>query len=455
MAGIVFGFLFFGSLILWATPNPNEYESFKPFYVDGAAECPEPDETNRYLEVPLFYDLENVAAIGNIPGLNLHKELLEATPNHKIKLYFELGAPFDPAKKTIIIIPGGPGQSHSVIHNLMKLFEKEKSRLAEDYNLITMDHRGLGCSRPVFPGDEPNQALLMRYAASDIDQIRKHLLGDEGQLLVWGGSYGTMLAQTYGLLYPDGAERIFLWEAFSSHKDFVRAQDKYETFMVNALPSLAEKYIELKAEYPEVAKKFIEYSVTHFYSYEGRQVTIPTTLDKVIETLANESKEKALELLPGYQFVMPKMMRAISCTEIFPWKLISGHDYQMFPFFKACAEFKGQEEFFDYTPILGNIKAPVFLFSGLYDHVTPYEAMLKMHHHIKDSYMYLDSHSGHGYDKPKCNLNFMEAFFAGATDDELDDIAYSPECQKLPVIPKKENPDTETPDPGNSETEEQ
>ncbi len=76
----------------------------------------------------------------------------------------------------------------------------------------------------------------MRQAASDIDYIRRELVGDAGQINVWGYSYGSILAQTYALLYPKHLERLFIGGTVSQVDDWHFDGVQYESLVFSAVP---------------------------------------------------------------------------------------------------------------------------------------------------------------------------------------------------------------------------
>lgn len=412
---------------------------FKPYYTDSAVVCPKESVVERYIQVPLFHDLKSVAHVENIPNLKTHDTLRQQYEGAHLQIYFELLKPFNEEQETIIFIPGGPGQTHTFIHQMMLMLESVE--LDQNYNILVMDHRGVGCSRPTFPGNEPPESLLMRYAASDIELIRQELMGAEGQIHVWGGSYGTMLAQTYALLYPEQTKSLFLWEGFSSHRDYAKAQRKFESLVTTGVPGIYDRYYKLKQDHPEYTKKFLERAGSEMYDYFGRTQRLKEIFDNLVTLLDEDNFSGAEELLsfgptPSAP-AMPWMMRSIACMEIFSWKPLYPDEFNIFgSTFDSCEEFAGHEDYFDYTDLLKNISAPTFLFSSFYDHVTPYEAMIEMHNRLPNSYIYLDPHLGHKPQKPKCLMNFIASFFAGASDSDLDEISYSPACRNRPPLPE-------------------
>lgn len=159
----------------------------------------------------------------------------------------------DPAVRegAILFNPGGPGASaREMIEGLGAVLGSAAPELAERFDLIGFDPRGVGASNPVrcvddawkdryaladtTPDDAAEQTdsveslrfptlcrealgdTLFDYStnntARDIDRIRE-ALGDE-QISFYGISYGTLLGATYGGLFPDRARVLVLDSAF-------------------------------------------------------------------------------------------------------------------------------------------------------------------------------------------------------------------------------------------------
>ena len=206
----------------------------------------------NYIKQPLFHDL-SAANISHIPRLRLFKDEQKRYLGKTFNIYYELQAPFDSSKEILFMIPGGPGESHTFIHDFMgnSIFAK----LAENFNVITMDHRGVGCSRYYGPGDYPSESMLMRQAATDIELIRKSY-GEQMRINVFGYSYGSFLAQTYALLYPNYINRLFLGGAFSAALEFRNAMKTFEQRVLNASPLIKEDYLYLKLIFGSYYKIF-------------------------------------------------------------------------------------------------------------------------------------------------------------------------------------------------------
>lgn len=415
------------SLSAWA--NRPQWEPKDP-------SCPQPSATNRYINVPLFHDLESVAEVRNIPGLKTYKTEREAIPGRQMRIFFELMEPFDPAKKTLIFVPGGPGQDHLFIHSLMPLFTKY-SDIPKHFNVIAMDHRGVGCSRNLSPGSEPYEALYMRQAASDIDLIRQELLGKNGKLYVWGGSYGTMLSQTYALLYPNSIERLILWGAYSETNDFTQAQIDYLPMVFEQLPDFKILFENFQAKYPKEANLFLQRTANYWYGHYGRKFQLMDQFNKLAAAMDQKDQVASDKILKGGMGVLPWMTRSIGCAEVFNWRELSQLPFQMFPEIgKYCQEFEGVEEFFNYTPLLASIQIPTYIHAGAFDHVTTLKAQMKMHSLMPGSYLFVDQHGGHGVDKPECFGRITQAFLMG-THADIDTVAAQDYCTKEPSLPKQ------------------
>lgn len=403
-----------------------------------ALECPKESATDHYIEVPLMPDLAVAGArVENIPELapNPHASLLTAQPllkKYKVKVYYELAKPFDPSKEIFFLQEGGPGGDHRIMHDILKV----SPELADKFNVVAMDHRGVGCSKPLFPGDFPYQSLLMRYAAADIEAIRLDLGGADMPINFFGRSYGTMLGQTYALLYPTHLKKIILQSAFSEAEHFDIAQAKFESLAIGTIPGQLERYNAIKAQHPELAKRFVLWSVRAMYSYKGRVQTVPEKFDQFETAVQSNDLKKATELTVPERFVMPWMTRSIACVEIFKLKTLYEDEFQMFPYnFETCSEFDGSFEHFNYTKNLKNLGARTMIMGGIFDLVTPIEAMQQMARVISDNFFYVDMHLSHTFmEKKDCFRTLINAFLDGANDGELRRISLQSKCTLPPKL---------------------
>ena len=96
-------------------------------------------------------------------------------------------------KPAMFLLHGGPGMDHSSFKNYCP-------ELQDIAQLIMMDHRGCGRSRR---GDPQSYHLQ-----NNIDALREYL-GFE-KIIVYGHSYGGMIAQGYALKYPQHVAKLIL-----------------------------------------------------------------------------------------------------------------------------------------------------------------------------------------------------------------------------------------------------
>ncbi|MFY2762474.1 alpha/beta fold hydrolase [Arenimonas sp. MALMAid1274] len=140
----------------------------------------------------------------------------------------------EPAPDPVIYFAGGPGQSATESYAGMA---GAFARLRDKRHLIFVDQRGTGGSNPLvckFPevevGTETPTAELQvqmardclatlspdsdvaqyttTVAASDVEALRQAI--GAPRLNLYGGSYGTRMAQEYARLYPDGVRSMIL-----------------------------------------------------------------------------------------------------------------------------------------------------------------------------------------------------------------------------------------------------
>ncbi len=129
----------------------------------------------------------------------------------------------------LFVLAGGPGQAGSEITTLV---DNAFRKIRQNRDIVFIDQRGTGrsgkllcaqadqidelppvhqdaaiaqCLREI-PGDK--NAYSTANAARDIDTIRQTL--GYTQINVWGGSYGTRLAQAYARLFPDNTRSLIL-----------------------------------------------------------------------------------------------------------------------------------------------------------------------------------------------------------------------------------------------------
>lgn len=136
-----------------------------------------------------------------------------------MNIFYFLAEPYDQSKPVLAYLNGGPGD-YTMPPN---------AKPHPDYNVVYVHHRGVGCSKVL--GDyrpryvEPYFA--MEYAAADLEEVRKDLLGPNGKWFVYGISYGGMLAQTYALKNSSHMEGLVLDSTFYASNQITFARNQF------------------------------------------------------------------------------------------------------------------------------------------------------------------------------------------------------------------------------------
>lgn len=99
-------------------------------------------------------------------------------------------------KQVMFCVHGGPGGDHSV-------FKKNCSKLQNDVQLILFDHRGCGRSMRSNP-----ETYTLENNVDDMNALRQHLGLDK--IIVYGHSYGGLVATAYALKYPEHVVKLIL-----------------------------------------------------------------------------------------------------------------------------------------------------------------------------------------------------------------------------------------------------
>jgi pimeloyl-ACP methyl ester carboxylesterase len=173
---------------------------------------PDAEEALRCVTVPVALDYTRPRG----DALKLHVTVAPA---------FREAARPDP----VFVLAGGPGQAGS---DVLPLLSGAFKRTRATRDIVFIDQRGTGRSGkldcPTPPdqdilGDDQADALLKaciasskasfpayttEAAARDIEQVRRAL--GYGKINVWGGSYGTRLAQAYARAFPSAVRSLVL-----------------------------------------------------------------------------------------------------------------------------------------------------------------------------------------------------------------------------------------------------
>ncbi len=149
---------------------------------------------------------------------------LEVDKEHN--LYWEQSG--NPDGVPIVMLHGGPGEGSSP--TVRRFFDPEY------YKIIVFDQRGAGRSQP-FGCTKKNS---LKHLVNDTEKLRKHLNINKWHL--FGGSWGSTLAMSYAIKYPQRCISMIL------RSIFLLTQAEIDWYLYG-----------MKTFYPEAWKKFAEY----------------------------------------------------------------------------------------------------------------------------------------------------------------------------------------------------
>lgn len=108
----------------------------------------------------------------------------------------------NPQGKPAVVLHGGPGSGCTEWHR--RLFDPAA------YRVVLVDQRNCGRSTPHASAPETDLASNTTWnLIADIELLRQHL--NIERWLVWGGSWGSVLALTYAETHPDCVTELVVW----------------------------------------------------------------------------------------------------------------------------------------------------------------------------------------------------------------------------------------------------
>ena len=136
----------------------------------------------------------------------------------------------------ILLIPGGPGASHSYMWPNL-------SSLSKDFQVIYYDPYGRGASDFA---DHPAEYTFMR----DVDEIEGLRLALHlPKINLYGHSYGAMVVQAYALKYPESVSHIILVSPFHSAEAWQKGNnDTWNEQLRNQVPETWNRLQEMRKQ---------------------------------------------------------------------------------------------------------------------------------------------------------------------------------------------------------------
>ncbi len=146
-------------------------------------------------------------------------------------LWFQIKGHGEP----VVVIPGGPGDSHVY---LTPWFDE----LAKHFKLIYFDQFGTGTSDRAKNPDE----YTFERDVNDLEGLRKDL--GFKKWIVIGHSYGGMVAQGYALKYPNSVDKLVLSNTLYDAEMWQENDDNSNYEIRNQYPDLWAKLMKLRDE---------------------------------------------------------------------------------------------------------------------------------------------------------------------------------------------------------------
>ena len=239
---------------------------------------------------------------GKPATLNLHVTVAPA---------LRQGARPDP----LFVLAGGPGEAGS---DVLPLLSTAFKRVRATRDIVFIDQRGTGLSgklecpsdvdqdarlsdadvdaalrRCIAASHVPFTAYTTAAAARDIEAVRR-ALGYQ-QINLWGGSYGTRLAQTYARAYPAGV-RTLLLDAVAAPDQVIPAGGRDSQAALDQLfaqcaqdAACARAYPNLKGEFMALVGRLdatpLKLSLPD--PRTARQVDVTMTSERLLDTVRN------------------------------------------------------------------------------------------------------------------------------------------------------------------------
>jgi proline iminopeptidase len=161
------------------------------------------------------------------------------------QIWYQIKGEGDP----IVLIPGGPGNSHLY---LTPWFDE----LAKNNKVIYFDAFGRGKSSRA----KNNEEYSFQRDVDDLDGLRK-ALGFE-KWSVFGHSYGGMVAQAYAIQYPASVDKLILGDTFYDAEMWQENDDNSNYEFRNQYPEKWDKLMEIRE------KGYLSSSPEHIAAYK-------------------------------------------------------------------------------------------------------------------------------------------------------------------------------------------
>jgi proline iminopeptidase len=254
-------------------------------------------------------------------------------------------------KPVCFVLHGGPGGHHTI-------YKPELSPLSELMQLVYIDNRGSGLSER-----GPQSTYTMENNVEDLEALRKHLGLDK--IVLFGQSYGGMLALSYAVTYPQNVEGLLLVTTSPSHRFIDRAKQYLNEHGTPEQIKIAQTLWDGKFESME--------QLNEFYKVIGPLYAYTSTVNTQVESNSAPKKETVTENAS-------KRKGSVAFTRSF----------------EALNEgFGGFLREYDVVAALRSINVPTFIVGARHDWITPVKESFILAENIPDNEFVLFEKSGH------------------------------------------------------------
>lgn len=386
-----------------------------------ANDCPEPDDQHKYLDAPIDF-----------------KDPSKGT----FKFHYKLQNGLSSEKTTLVMLHGGPGGNLKDWDHCPSGFCL--NQLSDNYNIVTVDERGgSGCS--LLPKEANKEHMTILATAEDIEALRKHLVGEEGKIVVYGQSFGTIVGTVYTANHDDKVEKLILDGSVYDYNNTLNPGfDK-------AVEKVMAENDQFRKDYTEVVKKItdkkFEMSIEEFMYVRNMLTYSYANLTQILPAMVHQMNQGVFIFwaLITYQLnqslgglAASPAQKYIACLELFDVNFPAGEIRE--GYMATCQGHFGDnfvemnKRFKKYTAadFTSKIKTPVLLLVGEFDTPTPSGQTVSLDKELKNSISYIIPKTGHSLlmEKEKCETELIQSFLSNGITEDLESIFNQDFCQE-------------------------
>lgn len=365
------------------------------------------------------------------------------TSDKTMKFFYGTAFAVKKDKPIILVIPGGPGGTLQDVLDVVTN-PKVKPIFESLGNIVSFDHRGIGCTKKINPQLPAFRADLwsLANAAADLDVLRQDFIkrfgfSSDQKILVLGFSYGGILGQQFVLDYQEHIAKAVLGATIYKASQFQLARDQFLNLMINYDEALKAKLESVQAKFPGSKNRILRAVFSYGYSLKSRTVDFPQYLDLLLSSNSQADFDQLIYSKEEWYLKEEIASGLVPCASIWDYpQEQEANNYFFSGWYQRCASYRGLGTPFDFSARLKEIKIPLLLMSGAKDHVTPTSAIQEMAALIPGSLLWVNEQSGHIIrdEKPECFVSLLFMFYGGKSDADIKAFIQSPACQAPPKM---------------------